>query len=210
MSWRAGSRLGRVEWRAAVFDRVLASAHRRFTSTGYAATSVAEIAADAGVNLDTVYASVGRKPQLLLGVIDMVLGSSKQPVPAEERDYVKAVRAAATAPEKISIDAQTLARLMPEVAPLFAALRQAALTDPECARVRDDVADRRAANMRLFAAGLRATGELRGDLSDDEVADLVWATNAPEFFDLVAARGRTPAQYADLLAGLWTRTLLAH
>jgi len=187
---------------------VLASARRLFTTTGYAATSVAQIAADAGVNVDTVYASVGRKPQLLLAVIDMALGSSQHPVPAEDRDYVKTVRAAATAREKLSIYVQALARLMPEVTPLFAALRQAALTDPECARVRDEVANRRAANMRLFAADLRATGELRGDLSDDEVADLVWVTNAPEFFDLVAARGRTPAQYADLLADLWTRTLL--
>ena len=43
------------------------------------------------------------------------------------------------------------------------------------------LADRRAANMRLFAADLRSTGELRDDLADNEVADLVWSTNAAEF-----------------------------
>lgn len=199
----------RAEQAAATRAAVLTSARRLFMTKGYATTSVTEIAADASVNLDTVYASVGRKPRLLLAVIDMVLGSSEQPVEAEDRDYVKAVRAARTAHDKIAVYTQALARLMPEVAPLFAALRQAALSDPECAQVRDEVANRRAANMRRFAADLRATGELRGDLSDDEVADLLWTTNAPEFFELVAARGRTPAQYADLLADLWTRILLA-
>ncbi len=199
----------RAEQAAATQAAVLGSARRLFTTSGYAATSVAQIAADAGVNPDTVYAAVGRKPRLLLAVIDMVLGSSRHPVPAEERDYVQAVRAATTAREKIFVFVQALARLMPEVAPLFAALTQAALTDPECARVAQEVASRRAGNMRLFAADLRATGQLRDDLSDDDVADLVWTTNAPEFFNLVAARGRTPAQYADLLADLWTRTLLA-
>ena len=37
------------------------------------------------------------------------------------------------------------------------------------------------ANMRLFAADLRATGELRADLTDDEVADVVWSMNAAEY-----------------------------
>ena len=46
------------------------------------------------VSVDTLYASVGRKPQLLLAVHDMALGSSDEPVAAEQRDYVAAMRAA--------------------------------------------------------------------------------------------------------------------
>jgi Bacterial regulatory proteins, tetR family len=45
------------------------SARRLFTTTGYAATSVAQIAAEAGVKLDAGYASVWRKPQLLLAIL---------------------------------------------------------------------------------------------------------------------------------------------
>jgi AcrR family transcriptional regulator len=199
----------RTQQAAATRTAVLASARRLFTTKGYAATSVSEVAADAGVSLDTVYASVGRKPRLLLAVIDMILGSSEQPISAEDRDYVKAVRAAPTARQKIATYTQALGRFMPRVAPLFGALREAAVTDPECTRLSQELASRRAVNMALFATELRATGELRGDLSDDQVADLIWTTNAPEFFELVAARGRTPGEYADLLADLWTRTLLA-
>lgn len=61
---------------------------------------------------------------------------------------------------------------MPTAAPLFEALREAAGTDPECAQLRDELADRRAANMTLFAENLRTAGQLRDDLSDDQVADM--------------------------------------
>ncbi len=62
--------------------------------------------------------------------------------------------------------------------------------------------------MQLFARDLRETGELRPDLTDDDVADLVWSTNSPEFYLLVTSRGRTSQQYAALVADLWTHTLL--
>ena len=199
----------RAEGAAATRQAVLAGAHRLFTTSGYAATSVADIAAVANVNIDTVYATVGRKPQLLRAVIDMTLGSSAEPVSAEQRDFVKAIRAAETAAAKIATYAQALTRIMPTAAPLFEALREAAGTDPECARLRDQLAERRAANMALFAQNLRATGQLRHDLSDDQVADIVWTTNAPEYYLLVASRGWTPQGYGALLQDMWTRVLLA-
>jgi hypothetical protein len=63
--------------------------------------------------------------------------------------------------------------------------------------------------MLLLAADLRATGELREDLDDEAVADLIWTMNAPDYYLLVRSRGRTPAEYADLVRDVWTRTLLA-
>ena len=200
----------RAQGAATTRQAVLAGAQRLFTTSGYAATSVADIAAAADVNVDTVYATVGRKPRLLLAVIDMTLGSSAEPIPTEQRDWVNAIRAAETAAAKIATYAQSLARIMPTAAPLFEALREAAGTDPECARLRDQLAERRAANMALFAQNLRATGQLRHDLSDDQVADIVWTTNAPEYYRLVASRSWTPQAYGTLLQDMWTRLLLAH
>ncbi len=64
--------------------------------------------------------------------------------------------------------------------------------------------------MRLFAADLRATGELRTDLSDDEVADIVWSMNAVEFWVLlVDQRGWSPERFGEWLTDAWTRVLLA-
>ena len=189
--------------------RVLAAARELFVDQGYAATSVSEIARSAGVSVDTVYATVGRKPQLLLTVVDMVLASSPRPLPASERDYVRAIRSASTAHDMLATYAVALARLMPTVSPLLLALRDAALTDAECARTWSHVVERRARNMLDLAADLRATGDLRDDLDDQDVADLVWSTNSPEFYAAWISRGRSPDDYAATLTDLWSRALIA-
>jgi hypothetical protein len=138
----------------------------------------------------------------------MRLGESDEPLPAEEREYVRDIRAATTAVAKIDTYAQALARVLPHTVPLARALLEAAAEDPECAATWAELRERRASNMRLFARDLRATGELRGDLTDDQVADLVWTMNAPEYFELVTSRGLDAREYAHLVADVWKRTLL--
>lgn len=189
--------------------RILVSARELFLAHGYAGTSVMAIAEAAQVSVDTVYAAVGRKPRLLLTVVDMVLADSVRPEPTESRGYVKAVRAAPDARAKIAAYADALGRLMPTVAPLLLALRDAGLGDPDCRAMWDHVSERRAANMLLFAADLRKTGELRGDWTDQEVADLVWSTNGPEWFSQWQSRGHGPEQYSEVLGEVWQRTLLS-
>jgi AcrR family transcriptional regulator len=187
---------------------VLRAARELFTSRGYDGTSVAEIARAAGVSVDTLYETVGRKPQLLLAVHDMELAGGDVPVEAEQRDYVQQIRAAPTAVAKITVYTEALARVLPRSVPLLESLRAAGQTDPACREVYQAIRERRAANMRLFAADLRATGELRDDLDDDAIADLVWSMNAPEYFLLITSRGRRPAQYAAMIRDVWIRTLL--
>lgn len=187
---------------------VLGAAHDLFSSHGFAATTVTDVARGAGVSLDTVYTSVGRKPELMLAVVDMALGGAEEPVPAEERAYVKAIRAATSAEDKIAVYADALGRLMPRTAPLLTALHEAARSDPACARTSQHLEERRAANMRLFAADLRSTGRLRDDLDDDAVADIVWTTNAVDYYTRLRSRGWSARQYAVHLRDLWTRVLL--
>ncbi|CUR55376.1 putative Regulatory protein TetR [metagenome] len=187
---------------------ILAAARELFAENGYAATSVHGVAARAGVSVDTLYAKVGRKPQLLLAVHDMALAEGSVPVPAEQRDYVRAVRETPTAEGKLRSYARAMGRVLPVTVPIMLALREAGATDPDCAAQHEAISTRRAANMRLFAAELRQTGELRPDLSDDEVADLIWSLNSPEWFGLITSRGRSPEQYAELLADVLVRTLL--
>jgi AcrR family transcriptional regulator len=198
----------RAEQAAATRRAVLAAARDLFAERGWEATSVADVARAAGVSVDTVYTSVGRKAELLLAVVDMVLGGANEPVPAEERDYVRAVRAAPTAAEKIGLYAAALGRLMPAVAPLVEALRRAGETDPECRGVWQRLVDRRAANMRLFIADIRAAGGVRADLRPSELADVVWAMNSPEYFLLLRSRGWSAWRYARHLDDAWRRLLL--
>jgi AcrR family transcriptional regulator len=199
----------RAERAAATRRAVLDAAYELFTSRGYVSTSVAQIAERAGVNVDTLYAAVGRKPALLREVVETAISGQDRAVPADERDYVRAIRAARTAEEKIDLYAAALARISPRTAPVFRALLDAATRDSQCAALHTEITGRRAANMRLFAADLRATGQLRDDLTDDEVADIIWSMNATEYYSLlVHDRGWTPQRYGAHLADAWRRLFL--
>ena len=91
--------------------------------------------------------------------------------------------------------------------PLRARLQRAAPAEPQLAALWREIADRRHANMRRFVADLATVATLRVDL--DEAADIVWATNAPELYQLlVGQRGWTPERYEHFLADAWRRLLL--
>jgi len=199
----------RAEQAAATRRAVLAAARDLFAERGYAGTSIAAIAARAGVAVDTVYAAAGRKPALLRELVETSLSGTDHAVPAEERDYVHRVRAARTAREKLEIYAAAVAAIGVRMAPVHRALAEAAVTDADCAALRSEISARRAANMRLLAADLRGTGELRPDLTDDEVADVVWSMNSAEYRALlVGERGWTAERFGHWLADAWARLLL--
>jgi AcrR family transcriptional regulator len=200
----------RAEQAAATRHAVLDAARELIVSKGYAATTVGEVARRAGVAVDTVYATVGRKPALLRALVEAALSGADEAVPGEQRDYVRRSRAATTARAKFAAYAEGMVSLQPRLAPVFRALRDAAVFDAGCAALWAEIAERRAANMRRFAADLRTTGELREDLSDTQVADVIWSMNAAEYYTLlVGDRGWSPRQYGDWLVDAWTRLLLA-
>ncbi len=188
---------------------VLEAARALFVNQGYGATTVSQVAASAGVAVDTVYAAAGRKGELMRAVVESAISGEDHAVTAEDRDYVRRVRAAATAEEKIDRYADAIAAMAPRTAPVFGALRAAAATDSGCQALYAEITGRRAQNMRLFAADLRATGSLRPDLDDEEVADIVWATNSAEYYQLlVIDRGWTCERFRLHLRDLWRRLLL--
>jgi AcrR family transcriptional regulator len=200
----------RAEQAIATRRAVLDAARDLFIERGYAVTTVADVARRARVAVDTVYASVGRKPALLREVMETAISGTDQAVPAEQRDYVARVRAATGARAKIEMYVAGLAEIQPRLAPVYLALRDAAATDPDSAAAWREISERRARNMRLFAADLRATGELRTDLSDEDIADIIWSMNGPEYWTLlVGERGWSAGQFSRHITDAWQRLFLA-
>jgi AcrR family transcriptional regulator len=187
---------------------ILDAATELFTTRGYAATTMNDIAERAGVALDTVYAAVGRKPAVFLELVETALSGTDQVVPARQRAYVRAIRAEPDAAHKLEIYARAIGDIHGRLAPLLRVAQTA--PDPEVREVWQDIARRRAANMRELAQDLSDTGQLRPELSLDEIADTIWATNSPEFYCLlVEDRGWSPERFTAWLAGTWRRLLLA-
>ena len=195
---------------ASTRHRLLAAGWTLFTDQGYAATTVTQVARAAGTSVDTLYAAIGRKPVLMRAVVESAISGTDETIPALQRDDVQRVRAAPTAVAKLEVYARAIAAISPRTAPIFLALRDAARADADCAALDAEISARRAANMRSFAGELRETGELRSNLDDVVVGDIIWATAGAEHYtQLVSGRGWTPAQFGDYLCELWCSLFLA-
>jgi AcrR family transcriptional regulator len=187
---------------------ILDAARDLFIRRGYTSTTVAQIAMTAGVNVDTLYASVGPKPVLFRLLIETAISGADEAVPGEKRDYVQRIRAATSARVQIAIYAEAVTAILARLAPLTVVLRDAAVHAPEIAAIRDEISARRAANMRRFVDDLAAHDELRPELDLDETADVIWAMTAAEFYlMLTRERGWPPERYEAWLVETWSRLL---
>jgi AcrR family transcriptional regulator len=199
----------RREAARATRQSILAAAQKLFLEKGYAAATMPAIAESAGIALDTVYATVGKKAALFRLLVEMAISGSDRAVPPEERDYVRSIRAEPDAAQKLRIYAGALRSIQSRLAPLFRVLKGAAPLDPELDSLWRHISSRRAQNMRLLARDLAATGDLRPELSIAKTADIIWSMNSPEFYLLlVEERGWRPKDFEQWLGDSWIRLLL--
>ena len=91
---------------AATRQRIVDAARALILERGYRATTIAAIATKAGVNTDSVYALVGRKPMVLRELIEQAVSGTDHAVIAEDRAYVKAIRAETDPAKKLAIYAR--------------------------------------------------------------------------------------------------------
>lgn len=194
---------------AATRQRIVDAGRELILLRGYRATTVAAIARAAEVNVDTVYELVGRKPVLLRELIEQAISGEDHAVVAEERASIIALRAEPDPAVRLAMYARSVRETHERLAPLFVALRDAAATEPDVMGVWREVSSRRAVNMRKLVTEIDNAGGLRVDLSIDDAADTVWATNSPELFLMLAGeRGWTPDHYERWLRDTWQRLLL--
>ena len=186
---------------AASRQRIVDEARKLFLVQGYRTTTIADIASAAGVNPDTVYRLVGRKPMVLRELIEQALSGTDHAVAGADRSYVRAM---ATEPDpvvKLEIYAAAVREIHGRLAPLFVALRDASSTEPDAERVWKEIGERRAANMRKLVRDVRSAKNARYATSTSEAADTVWALNSAELYVMLTVeRGWTPQQYERWLA----------
>ena len=104
---------------AATRQRIVDAARALILERGYRATTIAAIATKAGVNTDSVYALVGRKPMVLRELIEQAVSGTDHSVAAEDRAYVKAIRAETDPARKLAIYARAVCDTHQRMAPLF-------------------------------------------------------------------------------------------
>jgi len=197
---------GRRERARQTRDQITDTAKEMFLADGYAATTVAAIAAAAHVSVETIYKGFGGKPGLVRAIIEKGL-AGEGPVPAEQRsDHIRD-----TEPDPRRIFAAWgafTAEVGPRVFPILQLARDAA-SDPEVAATLEEISAARLARMTVNAAGLATAGHLRPGITVSQAADIMWAINSPELFELlVLHRGWTYERYGQLIAQVLASTLL--
>ncbi|MBJ7609086.1 MAG: TetR family transcriptional regulator [Candidatus Dormibacteraeota bacterium] len=199
----------RREGSAETRRRILSAARELFLAQGYRSTTIAAIAARASVNVDTVYQLAGRKPMLMRELIEEAISGTDHPMAAEQRRYVREIRAEPDPARKLRIYARAVRRIQERMAPLFIALRDAASTEPEARQVWGEISERRADNMRLLINDIRDANGLRPGLSIQAAADTIWVMSSSDVYVLLTVdRGWSPRRFEHWLAESWHRLIL--
>ena len=188
---------------------VLDAARRIFLERGYAATTVAAIAAEAGVSVETVYKGFGNKPGLVKAVFDAAIAGDDDPVPMLQREMVRRTSAEPDPARKLHMYGEHLTRSAPRHVPVQLLIRSAAATDAGAAEVWGQMQTERLTGMTVFARHLHDGGYLRPGVSLEEARDVLWTYNSAEVYELlVMERGWTAERYGRWVAEALIAALL--
>jgi AcrR family transcriptional regulator len=189
----------RAEQAAVTTRRILDAARRRFRDAGYAATTLREIASEAGVAVQTVYAVFGSKANILRALRESVVTD-----PAASEAYAAAI--AATGLEDALGSFARSIRLRWEAGHDIVMIdSNAAAADPA---IRVEVAGANARRAGGIARLARRIGELEQGLDLGRVEALLDALTLTTVYErLVAHHGWSADDYEAWLAGALRRDI---
>lgn len=198
---------GRRAQAARTRQAVLDAARELFLDQGYAATTIAAVAARAGVSGPTVYAAFGSKAGLLKQTIDVSLAGDDEPVAIANRPIYRWVTEAATQTELLRRLAVMETELNVRAAGLYDVLYRAADTEPELAELVATFEAQRLDGAERAVARLAGLGPLPAGRTKAAIRDAIWLANEPVQYTLLVtrrgwSRARYQAWFIDALLGL--------
>jgi AcrR family transcriptional regulator len=192
-----------VQTRSAILD----VARRQLLEHGYATTTVARVAAEAGTSVETVYKAFGGKSGLVRALWERGLAGLGA-VPAPERSDL--MSSTETDPERVLRGwGRLTTEVAPEVAPLMLLVRGAAATDPDMATLLAEVEAQRRTRMRHNAGLLQQRGWLRPGTGLARATDILWTYSSAELYDLLVIRSGWPVRrYGEFIGDALVAALL--
>lgn len=185
------------------------AALKLFNERGYNGATIDAIAHEAGVAIETVYATFGNKRSLLAHLLNVAVGGDEQPIPILKRPEPQAVLQMRDPYLQVQGFARGIADILERVAPVFEIMRQAAKTEPEISEMLQQVLQDRLKNITAFAAQVAANGKLREEMDEKRAGETVWSIASPEVFQLLTRDlGWSKEQYSQWLADILTASLL--
>ena len=162
--------------------RVVDAARTLFLERGYVATTMADVAREAGVALQSVYKVGHSKADLLHQVRDVAVAGDDQQVMLLDRPEYAAIRAETDPRRQVEMFASLIATTMERLAPVWEAYREAAAVDAKAAANLVTTQQRR---YHTFANVIGAIPEYRLRHSPTQATDTAWAIASPEVYLLL-------------------------
>jgi AcrR family transcriptional regulator len=199
---------GRQERARARRLAVVLAARELFANDGFRATTVAAVAARAGVSAESVYKGFGTKAALAKAVFDLVLAGDDEPVPVAERPGMRAVAAEPDARRKIEMFVDGLAQRQARSASVQILVRDGRHVDDALQPIWAQMVEEGLVGMGRLGRNLLDTGQLRPGIELDEVRDVLWNYLAIDTYErLVLQRGWSHERYRRWLAHALTSAL---
>lgn len=185
--------------------QIVETAQELLLEDGYAAMTVASLAAAAGVSPQTVYNSVGGKAAVVKAVFDRMMAGDDVEVAMSDRPEFQAMFTVEDRAAFARAYAAWVRLLWGRVGPLLGTLL-AHGTDATLVEFLATIEQERYVGTTDAMRGLRDRIGLPeryvGEAGLTRLVDAVWALNSPDTYDrLVRRRGWTPAAYEGWLAG---------
>jgi AcrR family transcriptional regulator len=186
----------RREQAAATRRDILGAAQRLFERQGYAATTMAAIAAEAGVALKTVYLAFETKSGVLRALWNQLLRGDEGDAPVAERSWYREVVEEPDPQRQLRLNARNSRAAKTRIAGVLKVIREAAPVEPDTAALWERIQTEFHANQRVIVERLAERKSLRRGLDVDRATDILWTLNHPDVWQLlVGERGWTPEQY---------------
>jgi AcrR family transcriptional regulator len=180
---------------------VVLAARELFERDGFRLTTIAAVAAVAGVSAESVYKGFGTKAALAKAVFDLVIAGDDEPVPVAERPAMQVVRDEPDVRRKIAMFTEGLAQRQARSAKVQILIRDGRHVDDSLAPVWAKLNDEGLAGMTMLGGHLLGTGQLRDGIGLAEVRDVLWNYLAIDHYErLVLAQGWPLQRYSQWLA----------
>ena len=188
---------------------ILDAAQRLFEANGYPATTMAEIAKEAGVALKTVYLAFQTKSGLLRTLWNLLLRGDESDRPVAERPWYLDALEEQDPERQLRLNAHNSATGKRRISAILEVIRNAAAADPDVAALWQRIQTEYHANQRAIVERLHERGHLRPDLDVKQATDILWTINHPNTWQLlVVDRAWTPDQYEQWTGDLACAQLL--
>ncbi|WP_232661279.1 TetR/AcrR family transcriptional regulator [Pseudonocardia sp. TRM90224] len=187
---------------------MIAAARELFEGEGFRATTIAAVAARAGVSAESVYKGFGTKAVLAKAVFDQVIAGDDEPVAVWERPELVAMRAEPDVHRKIALFVAALVERVQRSAGVQILIRDGRHVDDGLRPVWEALCAEALTGMTVLAGHLLETGQLRRSISATEVRDLLFNYVAVDHYERLVLGQRWPIeQYTTWLTRAITTAL---